>query len=190
MAWVTHGSILNIQTSENKTNPKLNRKQTTTVTVNCDATDCLALMLTHTEKTNDNAVYYEYQLQVYKQKNVQFSKSGNAQVTTVTVYPNDPSREPVTDITRPTNFDKMGAYLKGNEIYTSITAVHELSTAIPIFNDYDALQKYITKGDTSGAVIDASTKWNLYIDGTKNPLYKLTWNCADIPTSDTSKVKV
>ena len=190
MAWVTHGSILNIHTSENKTNPKLNRKQTTTVTVNCDDTDCLALMLTHTETTNNNAVYYEYQLQVYKQKNVQFSKSGNAQVTTVTVYPNDSSREPITDITRPANFDKMGAYLKGNEIHTSITAVYELSTAIPIFNDYDSLQKYITKGDTSGAVTDASTKWNLYIDGTKNPLYKLTWNCSDIPTSDTSKVKV
>lgn len=37
---------------------------------------------------------------------------------------------------------------------------------------------------------DTSTKWNLYIDGTKNPLYKLTWDCADVKSSDTSKVKV
>ena len=37
---------------------------------------------------------------------------------------------------------------------------------------------------------NTSTKWNLYIDGTKNPLYKLTWDCADIPSSDTSRVKV
>ena len=37
---------------------------------------------------------------------------------------------------------------------------------------------------------DTSATWNLYIDGTKNPLYKLTWDCADIPSSDTSRVKV
>lgn len=190
MAWVTHGSILNIDTSENKTYPKSNSKKTTTVTVNCADTDCMALMLTDTIKSDANAVAYQYQLQVYKQKNVQFSKSGNAQVTTVTVHPNDPSSEPTTDITRHTNFDKMGAFLKGNEIYGSITSAHELSTAIPIFNDNDALQKYITKGDTSGAIKDASTKWNLYIDGTKNPLYKLTWNCPDVQSSDVSRVKV
>ena len=190
MAWVTHGSILNIDISENKKNPKLNTKKTTTVNVNCADADCLALMLIHTEKSDNNAVYYEYQLQVYKQKTEQLSKSGNAQAKTVIEYPNNPSQEPIINITRPTNFDKLGSYLRGNEIYTNITAVHELSTAIPIFNDYKALQKYITKGDTSGAVIDASTKWNLYIDGTKNPLYKLTWNCPDITSSDTSKVKI
>ena len=37
---------------------------------------------------------------------------------------------------------------------------------------------------------NTSTKWNLYIDGTKNPLYKLTWYCADVKSSDTSRVKV
>ena len=37
---------------------------------------------------------------------------------------------------------------------------------------------------------DTSTTWNLYIDGTKNPLYKLTWNCASVKSSDTSRVKV
>ena len=37
---------------------------------------------------------------------------------------------------------------------------------------------------------NTATKWNLYIDGTKNPLYKLTWDCADIPKSDTSRIKV
>ena len=190
MAWVTHGSILNIHTRENKTNPKLNIKTTITATINCADTDCLALMLTRTGTSNNNAVYHEYQVQVYKQKDGLLSRSGNAIVTTVTEHPNDPSSEPTTDITRPANFDKMGAFLKGNAIYDNATAVYELSTAIPIFNDYDALQKYITKGDTSGAITDASTKWNLYIDGTKNPLYKLTWNCADVKSSDTSKVKV
>ena len=64
------------------------------------------------------------------------------------------------------------------------------STSIPVFADTDSIDAYIKNGDTSGAIKDVSTKWNLYIDGTKNPLYKLTWNCPDIPTSDTSKVKV
>ena len=37
---------------------------------------------------------------------------------------------------------------------------------------------------------NTSTTWNLYIDGTKNPLYKLTWNCASVKSSDVSRVKV
>ena len=65
-------------------------------------------------------------------------------------------------------------------------------STIPIFDseDTESINKYVNNGDTSGALKDVSTKWDLYIDGTKNPLYKLTWNCADIPKSDTSKVKV
>ena len=63
-------------------------------------------------------------------------------------------------------------------------------SGIPKFDNNDAINAYIKTGDTSGAVKDVSTKWNLYIDGTKNPLYKLTWDCADVESSDTSKVKV
>ena len=62
--------------------------------------------------------------------------------------------------------------------------------AYPIFDDEASVIAYINNGDDSGALKDTSTKWNLYIDGTKSPLYKLTWDCADIPNSDTSKVKV
>ena len=64
-------------------------------------------------------------------------------------------------------------------------------TAHPIFDAYDtnSIMKYINNGDDSGALKDMSTKWNLYIDGTKNPLYKLTWN-NDISQSDYSKIKV
>ena len=66
------------------------------------------------------------------------------------------------------------------------------NTDIPIFEktDKEAINKYLTTGDTSGAIKSFATRWNLYIDGTKNPLYKLTWNCPDIKSSDTSKVKV
>ena len=84
----------------------------------------------------------------------------------------------------------------GMAIYDTYTkkyyAQSFVQTTIPLFNadDTESINKYINNGDTSGAIKDASTKWNLYIDGTKNPLYKLTWDCADIPSSDTSRVKV
>lgn len=63
-------------------------------------------------------------------------------------------------------------------------------SGIPIFDNDESLIKYLDTGDDSGAIKNPKTEWNLYIDGTKSPLYKLTWNCADISNSDTSKVKV
>ena len=66
----------------------------------------------------------------------------------------------------------------------------DFSTSLPIFGNKDDVDNYMRTGDTSNAIIDTSTIWNLYIDGTKNPLYKLTWDCKNVPTSDTSKVKV
>ena len=69
---------------------------------------------------------------------------------------------------------------------------HQFGSDIPTFyaDDTTSINNYINNGDTSGAIKDASTKWNLYIDGTKNPLYKLTWDCPDVKSSDTSRVKV
>ena len=186
MAWVTHGGILSIQTTEYKDNQVNDLKITTTTNVSCSDSDCLALRLVDTI----DSTIYKYELRIYKQKEVKLSKSGTATVIEKTERPNDPTFNPVIDTRNPTNFDSMGGFLKGQRINASIVSKYELSTAIPMFNDGDSLNQYITSGDTSGAVKDASTKWNLYIDGTKTPLYKLTWNCPDIPTSDTSKVKV
>ena len=78
---------------------------------------------------------------------------------------------------------------KGNE---PSYQTYSFSSDIPTFNidDTTSINKYINNGDTSGAIKNPSTKWNLYIDGTKNPLYKLTWDCADVKSSDYSKVKV
>ena len=64
------------------------------------------------------------------------------------------------------------------------------STTLPIFHSVDDVDHYMQTGDTSKADKDVKTKWDLYIDGTKYPLYKLTWDCADVKSSDTSKVKV
>lgn len=77
-------------------------------------------------------------------------------------------------------------------IYIDRLAGDWFSGSIPIFryDDIKGIRAYSKQGDTSSAIKDVSTKWNIYIDGTKNPLYKLTWDCASVPTSDTSKVKV
>ena len=44
--------------------------------------------------------------------------------------------------------------------------------------------------DIEKAPPKTATNWNIYIDGTKNPLYKLTWDCVNVQNSNTSKVKV
>ena len=68
--------------------------------------------------------------------------------------------------------------------------IWSFSTTIPVFNSEKDFNKYFTSGDTSSSVKFVNTDWNLFIDGTKNPLYKLTWDCVGVPTSDTSKVKL
>ena len=89
----------------------------------------------------------------------------------------------IVDLGKVDGITSMNLGVGHNDIFT---------TDIPIFikTDKDAINKYLTTGDDSGAIKNVKTHWNLYIDGTKNPLYKLTWDCPDIPTSDTSKVKV
>lgn len=62
--------------------------------------------------------------------------------------------------------------------------------SLPIFASETDVTNYMKTGDTSNAEKDTSVNWDLYIDGTKSPLYKLAWDCADIKSSDTSKVKV
>ena len=75
-----------------------------------------------------------------------------------------------------------GGYLLDESLFLNVPKFEYKDTA--------SIVNYIKTGDTSGAIVDVSTDWNIYIDGTNNPLYKLTWNCADISSSDLSKVKV
>lgn len=93
------------------------------------------------------------------------------------------------------------SYLSGTAFYSGkITTaggydfLYSIKTNIPIFDSKDlaSIDSYIETGDDSGKIneLDLRTKWDIYIDGTKSPLYKLTWNCADVKSSDTSKVKV
>lgn len=60
------------------------------------------------------------------------------------------------------------------------------ATNLPVFRDELSLQKYVNNGDDSGRVLFVNTDWNLFIDGSQNPLYKLTWNCQGINNLDVS----
>lgn len=73
-----------------------------------------------------------------------------------------------------------------NEYYKD----YKFKCSLPIFTSDTDVTNYMKTGDTSNSEKDTSVKWDLYIDGTKSPLYKLTWDCVDIPSSVTSKVKV
>lgn len=63
-------------------------------------------------------------------------------------------------------------------------------SAYPIFDNNDSIIKYIKNGDTSGALKDLKTDWILGVDGTKNPLYKLKWNCKSISENDIARVRI
>lgn len=72
---------------------------------------------------------------------------------------------------------------------TSATA--KITTTLPLFDssNEDAINNYINNGDTSGAIKDLSTDWEIYIDGEFNPLYKIHWKCKDLPNAMYSYVK-
>ena len=188
MAWVTSGSLIEKKVTE--WTSVLDKENDTNITrtgdVSCDTTCCLAVVL-----SSESDGVKQYVINVYTKKTGGLQDKGNATITTTTEYPNK-SEEPTTITQTFDNFRTLSTFYDGKDTTSArLTATYSFTTSIPNFgNDNEALQKYIKTGDTSGAIKDVSTKWNLYIDGTKNPLYKLTWDCADIKSSDTSKVKV
>ena len=63
---------------------------------------------------------------------------------------------------------------------------YKFKCALPIFANETDVTKYMKTGDTSNSEKNTSVKWNLYIDGSSNPLYKLTWNCEGLIGTDTT----
>ena len=67
-------------------------------------------------------------------------------------------------------------------------------SSIPVFDirDTTSINEYRRNGDDSGRInpIQHYVKWTLYIDGSKNPLYKLTWNCENLKDVDTSNTTI
>ena len=188
MAWVTSGSLIEKHVTE--WTSVLDKESDTNITrtgdVSCDTTCCLAVVL----KSESDGVK-QYVINVYTKKTGGLQYKGNATITTTTEYPNT-SEEPTTFTQTFNDFSTLSTFYDGKDTSsTRFTSTYSFTTSIPNFgDDNEALQKYIKTGDTSGAIKNVSTEWNLYIDGTKNPLYKLTWDCPDVPKSDTSKIKI
>ena len=193
MAWVTSGT--SIYTIDYLYPDGLyydeERKQTVySRALSCDNNSCLYVKAS---KVIDGVRHYQLNC-VTKKTGIKSNGVYNGSLTETYI---DKSGNEKTHI-KPYNntpFDSgFELFTVGTETGTShgkrIIVNYSGSTSIPVFDDDNEITKYITNGDTSGAIKDVSTKWNLYIDGTKNPLYKLTWDCADVPSSDTSRVKV
>ena len=66
----------------------------------------------------------------------------------------------------------------------------ELQSELPIFSDVDALETYLKTGNDSGKDLNLKTDWTLYIDGSSNPLYKLTWKCEGLKGIDSKYTTV
>lgn len=67
-------------------------------------------------------------------------------------------------------------------------------SSIPVFDirDTTSINEYRKNGDDSGRInpIQHYVNWILYIDGSKNPLYKLTWDCEELKDVDTSNTTI
>lgn len=150
----------------------------------CDDEHCLCV------KRENISGGYEYTVQGYTKgkfyQGVQFCITWEYDEVTSR---ND--SEPTSEHKKQTGVSQIGGFLDFRADTSIQLHIQSFITTLPIFDSgTDDIRNYVNKGDDSGRIIDVSTEWNLYIDGTKNPLYKLTWNCANIPSSDISKVKV
>ena len=181
MAWVTNGTVIETATTEFSNDVKLNTTKTTDAVVTCDDTCCLAMI----REMLDNGVK-SFVINVYKKKTGELLKKGNATIKVDKEYPNNPS-DNTTETKTYTNFKTIGGFHVGYTDDGNVSTKYVLVTTIPNFDDdAAALEEYIKTGNTSGAIKNLSTNWNLYIDGKSNPLYKLTWNCDGLKGMDTA----
>ena len=181
MGYVTKGHIDSKDIEKYTNQPSQSYVKTYSCNVSCSDTSnqCLFILKGDPIGTLENWVFY-----CVKRKDASL-KRVNAISETFELTKYDDGR-----IIEKTTQNVVPPLWKGTKSYSDRSSNYSFSTTIPRFNTRKDAIKYVNTGDTSNAVKDASTTWNLYIDGTKSPLYKLTWDCADIPTSDTSKVKV
>ena len=193
MAWVTSGtSIFTIDClypdglyyDENL------KHQLDSRSLSCDNNSCLYVKLSKVEGGVKNYNLYCVTKKTGNPSNGVY----NGSLTKTYIYKSGDEKTHITPYSNAPFSSNFVLYQVGTRTGTShgkrTIYTYSGSTSIPVFDDDNAINAYITNGDTSGAIKDVSTKWNLYIDETKNPLYKLTWDCADIPSSDTSRVKV
>lgn len=83
---------------------------------------------------------------------------------------------------------------KGRGGITWAVKPENFKSSIPVFDikDTESINEYRRNGDDSGRInpIQYYVKWTLYIDGSQNPLYKLTWDCEELKDVDTSNTTI
>ena len=181
MGYVTKGHIDSKEITKYTNQPSQSYVKTYSCNVSCSDTSnqCLFILKGDPIDSMENWVFYCVNRKDASLKQV----NAISEMFVLTKYDDGRIQEKTEQNVIPPLWNGANSYSDSNSNYS-------FSTTIPRFNTRKDAIKYVNTGDTSNAVKDASTTWNLYIDGTKSPLYKLTWDCADIPTSDISKVKV
>ena len=185
MAWVTNSSIYQYQESTYRKGSFDTETSICSGFVKCDDASCMYLVI-HQEK--DGLTYY-YLRSAKKGEDKYISSTPPTIQTTIEIkrYSNGNLIDSGSIINQLLQLIKGEAHYSSGVISKTIAL---LRLDAPIFSTDAEASNYIKTGDRTGEILSCDTKWNLYIDGTKNPLYKLTWNCPDIKSSDTSKVKV
>ena len=74
--------------------------------------------------------------------------------------------------------------------YNKLYIDYSFSTNIPIFTNAESVSHYMKTGDTSASEKQLKTDWILAVDGTKNPIYKLKWNCEAISENNIARVRI
>ena len=186
MAWVSSGSgtyVTNYSYPDGLPADYTNYKQRLySWSLSCDTNSCLYVKKQKPDANNN----INYDIYCVKRGTGTRSEGKRNGTLTEEYYEHDTNistfnNQPFYDFT----LYKVGSYtdtLGGKRVISNYSG----GTTIPTFEDNNAIQAYIKNGDTSGALIDVSTKWNLFIDGSQNPLYKLTWNCKGINDLDVS----
>ena len=185
MAWVTNSSIYQYHESKYRKGSFDTETSICSGFIKCDDASCMYLVV---DKEKDGLTYYY----------LKTAKKGEDKYIAST----PPTIQTTIEIKRYSNgnlidsgsvINQLLQLIKGEANYSSgviSKTIALLRLDMPIFSTNADASNYIKTGDRTGEIISCDTKWNLYIDGTKNPLYKLTWDCPNITTSDTSKVKV
>lgn len=183
MAYVNKGTSTTTNTTKWKKTQVTNIRKGETFITSKDSLACCFVL----QKIQDNIKFYEFR-SFEKNTDEYVYKFDGTTIThiTYTRIEKDGTTTQSTETTEGT----IAVPIIGTENDEAFTQTYINSTNLPVFDSEDAFLKYFQSGSTSGAIKNTSTKWDLYIDGTKNPLYKLTWDCPDVPSSDTSRVKV
>lgn len=101
-----------------------------------------------------------------------------------TIKKNETINKTVNAPSNGTNWGSTG--LSADPTWNKYYKEYKFNSALPIFASESDVTNYMKTGDTNNSEKDTSVKWTLYIDGSSNPLYKLTWNCEGLKDIDTS----